>query len=485
MRASVRHAVQIVTVVLALCPGLAIAQDRTGQPDTFGAAYDQLSEEQRALLDGFFRRAGAVLGVTLDPRERYDTAPLSSRTTFDAVTHALLRSTLTDRQSGQPLGRTIDIIGSVEGVHGQVKGASGDQQFRIFVTLTPGARERIDRAKEFRRTADNTFFHQGYPISYRQEGYPSVQVSMIPDGSRADIDVDYRSSRFPVALVNGHLSAANSDVRANFDRHNGKWSGLVNWWDGLLGSLFAPDAEVPEDAPQTFPTTPRAAAKTIDVAVDDFLRSWLVERKPNLAVAYVDAAAYDCLARRLDREGHAIDRGLAPLQLFVRMKKVADTIGPRQSLAGTTRPVRLTDPALRVVVHKRQDQYAIYGVPRAMAEQMSCASEAAFGRLPPIANTRASREVYENFYSTVAIDRADRARAALGLLWQRRDGLWKIVSYQAVWEDAPNSAAMPDLRSPIAPASLSTMTAIPSSSRRVSASSRHGWFARTTMRRRR
>jgi len=204
-----------------------------------------------------------------------------------------------------------------------------------------------------------------------------------------------------------------------------------------------------------------------------------------LGVAYVDAAAYDCLARRLDREGHAIDRGLAPLQLFVRMKKVADTIGPRQSLAGTTRPVRLTDPALRVVVHKRQDQYAIYGVPRAMAERMSCASEAAFGRLPPIANTRASREVYENFYSTVAIDRADRARAALGLLWQRRDGLWKIVSYQEVWEDAPTSAAMPDLRSPIAPASLSTMTAIPSSSRRVSASSRHGWFARTTMRRRR
>ena len=71
--------------------------------------------------------------------------------------------------------------------------------------------------------------------------------------------------------------------------------------------MFAPDIEVPEDAPRTFPTTPRAAAKTISVAVDDFLRSWLVEGKPNLAVAYVDAAAFDCLARRLDREGrHSI-----------------------------------------------------------------------------------------------------------------------------------------------------------------------------------
>ena len=51
--------------------------------------------------------------------------------------------------------------------------------------------------------------------------------------------------------------------------------------------------------------------------------------------------------------------------------------------------------------------------------------------------------------------------AALGLLWQRRDGLWKIVSYQTVWEDAPTAAAMPDLRSPIAPAPLPRMTADP------------------------
>ena len=461
MRTPVRHAVQTVIVVLAFCSGPAIAQERTGQPGTFGASYDQLSQEQRALLDGFFRRAGTVLGVTLNPRERYDTAPLSSRTTFDAVTHALLRSTLTDRRSGQPLGRTIDLIGFVEGVRGQVKGAPGDQQFRLYVSVAPGARERLDNAQEFRRAADNTFFHQGYPISYRQEGYPSIQVSITQDGSRADIDVDYRSSRFPVALVNGHLSAANSDVRANFDRHTGKWTGLVNWWDGFLGSMFAPDAEVSDDAPQSFPATPRAAAKTIDVAVDDFLRSWLVEGKPNLAVAYVDAAAYDCLASRLDREGQALDRGLAPLQLFMRMKRVADTIGPRPSLAGTTRPVRLPDPALRVVDHRRQNQYAIYGVPRAMAEQMSCASEAAFGRLPPTANTRGSREVYENFYATVAIDRPDRAGAALGLLWQRRDGLWKIVSYQAIWEDMPGAGAMPDLRSPIAPVSLPRMTADP------------------------
>ena len=207
------------------------------------------------------------------------------------------------------------------------------------MTLKPGAQETIDKAKEFRQTADNAFFHQGYPISYRQDGYPSIQISMARDASRADIDVDYRSSRFPVSLVNGHLSAANSDVRAgNVDRHNGRWSGLVNWWDGFIGSMFTANVEVPDDAPRTFPTRPRAGSKTIDIAVDDFLRSWLVEGQPNLAVAYVDAAAYDCLAQQLGKEGQALDRGLASLQLFARMKRINDIIGPRKSLAGRPAP---------------------------------------------------------------------------------------------------------------------------------------------------
>ncbi|HEY6506785.1 MAG TPA: hypothetical protein VIY56_02155, partial [Vicinamibacterales bacterium] len=146
----------------------------------------------------------------------------------------------------------------------------------------------------------------------------------------------------------------------------------------------------------------------------------------------------------------ALDRGLASLQLFARMKRINDIVGVRTSLAGTTRPRRLPDPALRVVDHQRQDQYAIYGVPRAMAEQMSCASRTSFGVLPPAPVTRDRREVYENFYSTVAIDRPDRAGAALGLLWQRRDGVWKIVSYQAIWEDPPGAAAFPDLIKPVA-----------------------------------
>jgi hypothetical protein len=50
---------------------------------------------------------------------------------------------------------------------------------------------------------------------------PAIQISCAADGKRTDIDVDYRSSKFPVAILNGHLSSANSDVRAgnNHARH--------------------------------------------------------------------------------------------------------------------------------------------------------------------------------------------------------------------------------------------------------------------------
>ena len=54
------------------------------------------------------------------------------------------------------------------------------------------------------------------------------------------MDVDYRSSKFPNSLVNGHLTAANSDIRAgNYARHTKRWDGLVNWWEGFFGNLFS------------------------------------------------------------------------------------------------------------------------------------------------------------------------------------------------------------------------------------------------------
>lgn len=176
--------------------------------------------------------------------------PLSVKTTFSAVTHALLHTKLTD-SSGVSLGDSaLAIVDKVDTVAGQIEGAGGDRQFRMFVQLVPAAMEILSKSQEFNRRADNTVFHKGYPICFRsQGGVPSIQVSLSSDHSRADIDVDYRSAKFPVFLVNGHLSTSNSDVRAgnNDEIHNRHWSGLQNWWRNLLGLPWLEQPTAAED----------------------------------------------------------------------------------------------------------------------------------------------------------------------------------------------------------------------------------------------
>ncbi len=208
-------------------------------PQRFGGAYSELDARRQQLVGDWVARFTKVTGQGLDARSFYDTIlSLSAKTTFDAVTHALLTTPLTDA-SGQKFGDGLSLIERVDSVKGEVAGASGDRQFRLYVRLTANAREMLNRSREFKRGVDNTVYHKGYPINYReQRGTPSIQVSIAMDGRLADVDVDYRASVFPVSLFNGHLSAANSDVRAgnNAERHAGRWSGFQNWWGSFFGA---------------------------------------------------------------------------------------------------------------------------------------------------------------------------------------------------------------------------------------------------------
>src|SRR5580704_15454485 len=68
-----------------------------------GKSYGSLRPEQKELVDDFIRRYNATTGSNLVPEQAYDNARLSVRTTFDAVTHALLNAKMTDAQ-GKGLG---------------------------------------------------------------------------------------------------------------------------------------------------------------------------------------------------------------------------------------------------------------------------------------------------------------------------------------------------------------------------------------------
>ena len=234
-RPSSRHICAIVGGLSLFAAAVGHAQE---PPQTFGGVYSGLGERRQLLVADMVSRFTRTTGQTLEVGPFYDEMlSLSSKTTFDAVTQALMTSPLTDA-SGERFGDALGLIERVDAVRGQVPGASGDRQFRMYVRLTPTARAQLERSREFKRGADNSVFHKGYPLNYREQGgAPSIQFSMALDGRQADIDVDYRSSSFPAALFNGHLSSANSDVRAgdNADRHAARWSGFQKWWGSFFG----------------------------------------------------------------------------------------------------------------------------------------------------------------------------------------------------------------------------------------------------------
>ena len=205
----------------------------------------------------------------------------------------------------------------------------------MYIRLTANAREMLERSREFKRAIDNSVYHKGYPLNYReQRGTPSIQVSIALDGRQADVDVDYRSSTFPVMLFNGHLSASNSDVRAgdNAERHAARWSGFQNWWRGFFGVGLDRAPDTPDTtAALALPKIPRAGKKNIQVMARDFLQAWLVEGNAVAAMGYVSERAYACLAQDAP-DPSAFDRGLAPFQILVNLKAAHDALGPHASL---------------------------------------------------------------------------------------------------------------------------------------------------------
>jgi hypothetical protein len=428
------------------------------KPSVIGGSYSNLDPRRQRLLNSWIARLSEVAGQPIDAEPFYDTKiHFSTRTTFEAVTHALMTTALTD-ESGARLGDGLDLIERVDTVKGQVQGVGGDHQFRMYALLQSDALATLERSREFKRGADNLIYHKGYPINFRaQGGTPSIQISIAEDRRNADVDVDYRGSSFPVALFNGHLTSSNSDVRAgnNYDRHVDRWSGFNNWWRSFFGIRL--DRPPEEDTKSTIglPEAPKIGKKTVDLMVYEFLRTWLVDGNVMEAMAYVSDRSYACLAQEAD-DPAAFDRGMAPFRILSRLKAAKDSIGPRQSLEGVIAGVRVTNPELKVVVQPHHAQFVLYSVPDDVAATFDCESRQV-GR----GTARPSR-TYGTYYGSLFYAPGPGGALAgrgqtVALLWARVSGYWKIVS----WYLEPEADDTPAPKSPAAMASPVRMKAEP------------------------
>ena len=420
-------------------PGKVLAKDpqRGAKPPK---TYTDLTPRQKELIDSYVAEYNRKTGFNVTPEAGYAALSNSERTTFDAITHALSKTELTGAD-GKSLGTALDLVEAVERIAGQYYGRQGDEQFRVFCRLKPGTREIIEKSREFKFGEENTVYHVGYAYSYRQAGkVPNIQFSIAEDGLQADIDVDYRSSKLPAAMWNGHLSAANSDVRAgdNYKRHNNRWAGLVNWWSAILGKMSEEDEqpedllakEPPEPATPLPPNRPPGAqiAEVWD-ATQELLTDWLVRRNDD-ALEFVSDQALACTKLEDGTDPRTLTAAEARRRLQLIMKAVSEEVGKVANLTQAIDAVVPWRKAFHVVKQPFEGDFTIVEVPDGFAEHFRCESRSKEQQLRALSDENPH---YGTYYGAVFRLRRGTSRGgALGLLWTKQNGAWRVIAWEVL-----------------------------------------------------
>ena len=443
MKLTARVYVIVLTTFVAV--GLAIGQKAPTTPkdgngdQEIGKSFSKLLPEQERLVEDYIKHYNETTGSKIVPQEAYDNARLSVRTTFDAVTHALLKAKLTDAD-GKNLGSAIDLVDAVDEVMGEESAVGGDRQFRIYVYLKPNAIDILTKSQEFFRDRDNSVYHKGFPICYRlKNGPPSIQFSISRDSKMADVDVDYRSSGFPKGLVNGHLTASNSDVRAgnNLDKHDQRWAGLNGWWRdvfGLLGSGGKPPKEEATERLGHIPVNPAIKGNQgIDKSAHDFLKSWVVDKQPNLSVAYLSRRSYPCLDVITKKNGKAVPPGMMRLGVETAMSKFNTTTTSVGSVGDVFEPTDQWLPELKEAKNAYASEFRLVAVPSDIGADVECVA---------VRDDEEGKRPQEKYYGTSFREKQDGSgRKMMSLLWAQEGGYWKIIAIRI--EDSSDAGILP------------------------------------------
>ena len=303
----------------------------------------------------------------------------------------------------------------------------------------------LTKSREFARERDNTSYHKGFPTCFRlRNGPPSIQVSVSRDGRMADVDVDYRSSGFPKALLNGHLSAANSDVRAgnNLERHDNRWQGLNGWWRQVFGFSLDSSAKPEKDKEPrdagAVPLNPAVESdQGIDAAVHDFLKGWMVDRQPNNSIAYFSRRSYPCIEEMAKKNQKPVPLGMIRLRLRMGMEKYVATIGPVTSVGEAAEAVENWKPGLKEAKNSYAKEFRLVAMPPDMGRDEEC--------VPPSADEEGKTK--EKYYAAAFRGmKGDNRNRVMSLLWVEEGHYWKIAAIRI--EDSNDAGITPKKAAP-------------------------------------
>ena len=244
--------------------------------------------------------------------------------------------------------------------------------------------------------------------------------------------------RYRLRSSTGNLSSANSDVRAgdNYVRHTSAWAGLTNWWNGWegLGDWFSAlygvrGLDIPEETEE--------GDGEAEAAVRDFLHSWLVDERPDVAMSYFSPDIYKCF---LDHE--AVEDSTAPVEqrMYRKMSETVRVVGNPRRLSQVAQGVNLTSLELAAIPGDHEN-FVLYRVPPERVIEFECGYQ---NMSIPRARRAQFRRAGEHVLSTFFLKSGDIRGVTAALLWTREDDGWKIVSFEL----EPAVGLVPDLHAP-------------------------------------
>ena len=424
-------------------PGKVVVEPRSPNAADTKDRYSRLSDPQRQLFESYAKAYSERTQIHVNAEEAWSILSVSEQTTFDAVTDAMEKTALSDR-ANKSLGDALSLCVRVDRIAGQYGGQGGDQQYRIYCDLRPDARDVVEKSTQFRRDKDNTVYHVGYPLNYRQTGRaPTMQISMSTDASRADIDVDYRDSGLPRSMWNGHNTSANSDIRAgdNHTRHIKRWPGMSAWWVGLFNNFEvagAPLTGLLSQPPRVEylnlpPDRPSGAnPENIEDAAQEFLTDWLQRKNQKQAMEFVSNQALRCMGEADATPIVVSSVEQARSALGDVMHDVSDRLGPIKNLAEAIQGVEPWRPELGATLknHPFRPAFSVFHLPEQTARTYLCNQHPALERAANEAAARTEQDSYEGSLFQFRFGRDQGG--VLGLLWAREANHWKIVAYTVI-----------------------------------------------------
>jgi hypothetical protein len=165
------------------------------------------------------------------------------------------------------------------------------------------------------------------------------------------------------------------------------------------------------------------AEPSVIAATRDFHESWLVKRDIDRSFADFSPRAYACINRVLGDDEKRIEGSDAQgRRLREGLVRTAKRLGSAKDLNDLIDAEPPTHPDFRVARHDLDEAYTLITVPDDFAQSFLCEGDDAAASAPTEKGT--------DYYGTMFLfEVPGGAEAALGMLWGREDGDWKILAF--------------------------------------------------------